>query len=315
MKFGSSIRKIIRQTGHDIIQIKNKSLPERFPIGHFYSVIPSENDIRENISDSPSEISEIKSINLNIQKQLDILSIFKNMDHTPPFYSQGKKIRFNIENNSFSYDDAPVLSYMIRYLKPKRIIEIGSGYSSSCMLDTDDIYLGGNTDFIFIDVNCDNLRKNLLKKDLEKVKIIESPIQKVDRNIFSDLVENDLLLIDSSHVIKIGSDLQTIFFELLPSLNRGVYIHFHDIRYPFEYRKEIVTKNIYWNEAYLLRAFLMNNDCFEIIFWLNYLINSNIAYIENMLSFLPLQEWDKRFGDGTGNFSGAGGSIYLKKIR
>ena len=85
---------------------------------------------------------------------------------------------------------------------------------------------------------------------------------------FSKLKENDILFIDSSHVLKTGSDVHYELFSILPSLNKGVLIHFHDIHYPFEYpRQSLFGNNTSWNEIYALRAFLSYNSAFEVVFW------------------------------------------------
>lgn len=315
MGLKQNIRRLVRKLGYEIVRLKDTSPPEFFPPGHFHSVIPSLSEVTERASAIFSKTIDVHDIELNTKEQIRILKDFNSMEEKPPFYSQERRIRFNIENGSFSYDDAPILHYMIRRLHPKRIIEIGSGNSSACMLDTSEIFLGDSVDFTFIDVNCENLRKNLLEKDLGRIQILEQPVQDVDLALFTTLQANDLLFIDSSHVSRVGSDVHTIFFKVLPILSPGVCIHFHDIRYPFQYQENTVMKGIFWNEAYLLRAFLMHNKDFEIVFWLNYLINVDLPEITDLLSFLPLAEWDKRFNNCSKDFSGAGGSIYIIKKR
>ena len=104
------------------------------------------------------------------------------------------------------------------------------------------------------------LLKSLLKQgDLERIEIVPRPLQDVDLELFESLRANDILFIDSTHVAKIGSDVNRIFFEILPALATGVYVHFHDIFYPFEYPREWIYEGRAWNEAYMLRAFLMYN--------------------------------------------------------
>jgi hypothetical protein len=88
---------------------------------------------------------------------------------------------------------------------------------------------------------------------------------------FDVLMESDVLFVDSSHVVKVGSDVLDLFFRILPRLKSGVYIHFHDIFHPFEYPKEWIINGKAWNEAYLLRAFLQYNDSFEIVFFNTFL--------------------------------------------
>jgi len=311
-----SVRRIVRRFGYDVVRVgrwPHPSIPESFPPGHFYSVVPSLAEVTERAPAIFAKSAELHGIGLNLAGQIRLLREFAAMAETPPFYSPERRRRFNIENNSFSYDDAPILHYMIRRLRPRRIIEIGSGNSSACMLDTSELHLGGAVEFTFIDPDCGNLRRNLLAEDFLKVRILERPVQEVDRGIFTALRANDLLFIDSSHVIKAGSDLCTILFEVLPVLAPGVCIHFHDIRYPFQYERETVLNGVFWNEAYLLRALLMYNSSFAITFWLNCLVNVKLGEARNLLERLPLPEWDRRFNDGAGNYSSAGGSIYLTK--
>jgi predicted O-methyltransferase YrrM len=239
MGLRKTIRQLVRKLGYDIVRLEHTHLaiPERFPPGHFYSVIPSLSEVTERASAIFSKTVGVSAIELNIEEQIQTLKDFKTMEEQPPFYSQERRKRFTIENDSFSYDDAPILHYMMRRLHPKRIIEIGSGNSSACMLDTSEIYLGDSVDFTFIDLNCENLRKNLLQKDLLRIQILEQPVQDVDKTIFTTLQANDLLFVDSSHVMKAGSDLCTILFEVLPILSPGVCVHFHDIRYPLPRRR------------------------------------------------------------------------------
>jgi hypothetical protein len=193
---------------------------------------------------------------------------------------------------------------MLRALRPARIIEIGSGHSSACMLDTSDLYLDKETQFTFIDPYCAKLRTMLLESDLERVTILEMPVQEVDLALFDQLNTNDVLFVDSSHVMKIGSDLHTLFFDILPRLKPGVYIHIHDVRYPFQYYLPFLERGYFWNEAYMLRAFLQFNGAFHIVFWLNYLLNIHNERVQASIPFLPIDIANDRY---------AGGSIWLQK--
>ena len=103
------------------------------------------------------------------------------------------------------------------------------------------------------------------------VTLLDSTIQSVSRRPFEELGQNDVLLVDSSHVSKAGSDVNLIVHEILPQLAPGVVVHFHDIFYPFTYPRRLLENHQYWNEAYLLRAFLCENERFEIMLWNNYL--------------------------------------------
>ena len=158
---------------------------------------------------------------------------------------------------------------MMREFRPKRIIEIGSGFSSALMLDVNEKHFNNLIDLTFIEPYPDRLNK--LVKPNDKANIIPQKLQDVDFNIFTKLEENDIFFIDSSHVSKAGSDVNSIIFNVLPLLKKGVLIHFHDIFYPFEYPEKWYKEGRYWNEAYILRAFLQFNSVFKIIYWLDWL--------------------------------------------
>jgi hypothetical protein len=172
----------------------------------------------------------------------------------------------------------------MRHFKPKRIIEIGSGHSSAVMLDTNELFFNNQIDLTFIDPYAERLYGLMTKIDKKETTIIESDVQKVSINVFKKLQAGDILFIDSTHVSKTGSDVNYILFEILPILKSGVLIHFHDVFYPFEYPKEWVFQGINWNEDYILRAFLMYNNNFEIILFSEYLYR----YHKNFFKEMPL---------------------------
>jgi len=135
------------------------------------------------------------------------------------------------------------------------------------MLDCADEF-GLDTKFTFIDPYPERLRTLLRQDDYRRVTIIETPVQETDQNLYAALGRGDILFIDSTHVLKTGSDVHYELFRILPGLQRGVVIHFHDIQYPFEYPDQwIFGTNYSWNEIYALRAFLMYNSEFRIRFW------------------------------------------------
>jgi hypothetical protein len=111
----------------------------------------------------------------------------------------------------------------------------------------------------------------MLPGDEKRMELIPRLVQDVDRGIFQELQANDILFIDSSHVSKAGSDVHLLVFDVLPRLASGVYVHIHDIFYPFEYPKNWIYDGRSWNEAYLIRAFLQHNSDFEIYCFGSYL--------------------------------------------
>jgi predicted O-methyltransferase YrrM len=244
-----------------------------FPSGHFYSPIPALEEVRKREEKIFFNIpKEILGIDLNVKRQLQLLQSFKNYYDEMPFgFDKKDGLRFFFKNPSYSLSDAIFLYCMIRHTKPKRIIEIGSGYSSCIILDTNELFFDNSIKCTFIDPYPQLLLSLIKDTDLTRAEIIEQSLQDVEGDIFSELSDSDILFIDSTHVSKIDSDVNHIFFEILPRLNYGAYIHFHDIFYPFEYPKEWVYEGLAWNEAYLLRAFLQYNSEFRIQFFNTYL--------------------------------------------
>jgi len=278
------------------LKTKNK---EFFPPGHYYSAIPSVED-REAFLAQHSLKQEMRGISLNAEQQFDLLRQFKDYYEESPFQdTKSDDLRYYYINPSYSYTDALTLYSMLRKYKPRRIIEIGSGYSSCVMLDTAERFLGNAVDFTFIEPYPE-LLYSLIKERDKKHSILPLRLQDVDSEIFRSLDANDILFVDSTHVSKLGSDVNGIMFEILPTLKPGVLIHFHDIFWPFEYPADWIKKGFAWNEAYMLRAFLEFNDSFEILFFASFLHNHHHAWFEENM---PV--WLKN----------SGGNIWLRRSR
>jgi hypothetical protein len=273
-----------------IIIIKNamkSPFLQTYPPGHYYSPIP---DIEQILNgkdvDSRLESKECKGIDLNEVAQLDLLDKVASYYKDLPFSVEPSETRrFYYDNSYFSYADAIVLFGMLKHFKPCRVIEVGSGFSSALMLDTNESFLCSSTRVTFIEPFPDRLNSLLKEKDRLHSTIITKPIQEVDLDVFNSLNENDILFIDSSHVAKFRSDVNFILFEILPRLKRGVIVHFHDICWPFEYPIDWLAVGRAWNEAYLLRAFLQYNTSFEILYF-NSFINS--FHREKLKDKMPL---------------------------
>ncbi len=270
-----------------------------FKPGHFYSPIVSLKEIKKQEKRVWAENSQKKlpGINLNPEKQTNLIQEFTKHYKVIPFSKSKDKTRYFYENIFFSYTDA-IFSYsIIQHFRPKQIIEAGSGFSSALMLDTAE-HFNHNIKFTFIEPYAKRLKSLVNVKENKKIKIIESKIQSLEPAYFDNLEENDILFIDSTHVSKTGSDVNYILFNILPRLKKGVLIHFHDIFYPFEYPKNWVYQGRSWNESYILRAFLMNNNNYEIILFADYLHKHH----KDSFKDLPLC------------YKNTGGSIWLKKI-
>lgn len=242
--------------------------------GHFYSPIPDLNEISAKKDRLYKQLERtVPGVQMNPEIQLSHLEDFFGMADSLPFpEEENGKTRYHYLNRSYSYADGITLHCMIRKYKPKRIIEIGSGFSSCVMADTNELFFNNSINLTFIEPNPEFFFSVLPESDRERFTVIVSKVQDVDLEIFDALEENDILFIDSSHVTKIGSDVNFEFFDILPRLKKGVIIHVHDIFYPFEYPYKWIMEGKAMNEDYLLRAFLQYNDSFQILFMSTYAV-------------------------------------------
>jgi hypothetical protein len=293
-----SINRVLRERD-DLRKLLKKSMWR--PAGHFYSPIPSIDEVRDNDEGIFRVPTEIPSINLNEEEQMQFFDAFKEYYKELPFKEEKTDgLRYYFDNNSsYSYSDAICLYAMIRHVRPKNIIEIGSGYSSCVTLDTNELFFQNTIDCTFIDPHPERLLSLIKEDDKNNVTIVPTKLQDVVLEKFSSLLKNDILFIDSTHVSKVHSDVNYIFFEILPSLNSGVFIHFHDIFYPFEYPREWIYEGRAWNEDYLLHAFLQYNNSFKIIFFNTFLER---FFEEKFKASMPLC------------MKNPGGSIWLRKM-
>ena len=237
------------------------------PPGHFYSPIPSladvDSDAERLFGDPPRALPGIE---LAEDRQLELLESFIDFHSELPFTPERTEgLRYFYDNSAYSYSDAILLHCMIRHARPARIVEVGSGYSSCMILDTNDLHFGGAIETTFIEPYPELLESLIGDDDRDTVRIIPERLQDVSLDEFTRLEAGDILFIDSTHVSKIGSDVNQVMFEILPRLAPGVFVHVHDIFHPFEYPRYWIEEGRAWNEIYLLRAFLQFNEAFEIV--------------------------------------------------
>jgi hypothetical protein len=252
---------------------------------HYYSPIPvvSEVQRREHVIFDREQRS-IPGIDLREAEQLALLQEFKSYAVELPFPEQSSPdCRYWLDNRFFPYSDGVFYYCMLRHCRPKRVVEIGSGFSSSVFLETNERFFNREIYGTCIDPDTSRLDQLMTERDREKTRVLRTTVQDVPLEEFERLQAGDILFVDSSHVAKIGSDVNDIFFRILPALAAGVYIHVHDIFYPFEYPKQWVYGGWAWNEAYLLRAFLQFNHQFQMTIWPDFLHQFHRATVNRCL--------------------------------
>jgi hypothetical protein len=239
------------------------------PPGHYYSPEPDLERLRARRDRLfTSDATQVAGIDLSWEAQLQLLDELAPLAADVPFEDRARPdLRYRFDNDAYAYSDGLFLHLMLRWLQPKRFIEVGSGHSSACALDTTERFLGNATRCTFIEPYDELLRSLLRPGDEERVEILSQAVQDVPVERFEELEHGDLLLIDSTHVSKLGSDVNHLFFEVLPRLAPGVVVHVHDIFPGFDYPWEWHEQGRVWTEAYLLRAFLQFNSAFEVVLW------------------------------------------------
>ncbi|MCB1405158.1 MAG: class I SAM-dependent methyltransferase [Rhodobacteraceae bacterium] len=243
------------------------------PPGHFYSPVSSDADNAIALENARREaMGSLPGISIDDAAMVALWRKFCGVIDDMPFQEEAgaDTRRYHYANKMFPRGDACAYYGMIRTFKPNRIIEIGSGHSSAFALDVQET-TGFPNALTFIEPYPKRLKSLMREADKSAVTLIEDFVQNVPLERFDALEANDILFVDSSHVVKPGSDVCYEVFQILPRLKPGVIIHFHDCFWPFEYPEPwLIRDNRSWNELYLLRAFLQFNPAFEILFFNSY---------------------------------------------
>lgn len=259
---------------------------------HFYYPIP---DTRQLSKETWAIPSEMPGIDMNLSHQHEVLRDVIGK-YGPEFeeiagnHSLGVP-RFTFDNDQFVGIDPFVLHAFIREYKPRTVLEVGSGFST--LISSAALEKNGSGELICVEP----YPRDFIENGLPRVKrLIEAPVQEVSPEVFECLREGDILFIDSSHVLKIGSDVQFLFLKILPVLKKGVLVHIHDIFFPFEYPETwIKEKNFFWTEQYLLQAFLIGNTMYRVKFSVGYMGWKNLSSVRKVFP-------DYDYGKGGGSF-------------
>lgn len=228
--------------------------------------------------------SRLPGIDLRVEAQLELLGKFRYCDELRRLPLRGQPNGgFAYFNPMFGPGDAEILYSVIRNFKPQRLIEIGSGYSTLLAKAALERNRVEGRDFEHI---CIEPYPEPWLQEIKGTRLIRERVETMDASFFEQLGENDILFIDSSHVIRIGGDVEFEYLEVLPRLRSGVLVHAHDIFLPFEYPLEWVRdKKWFWTEQQLLQAFLAFNAEFKVVLALSYL---NRHHREALASAAPI---------------------------
>lgn len=218
------------------------------------------------------EERSLPGIDMNEATQLSLLARFDYADELkrlPRSPSDGKSYYYG--NPNFAEGDAECLYSLIRLCKPRRIIEVGSGFST--MMAREAVEQNRREDAAY---RCRHICIEPFEMGwldgVPGIEVLRQRVEQMDKQPFLELEKNDILFIDSSHVIRPQGDVLCEYLEILPLLKPGVMIHIHDIFTPRDYLDHWLIDEVkLWNEQYLLEAFMSCNPQFEIIAALNFL--------------------------------------------
>ncbi len=248
---------------------------------HFYEPIPELRTLDDKLWSEPQRLCGIE---MNPARQShflrDVFPAFRKEYEQIPIDNPEQNDSFYLANGRFEGLD-PLLAYcMVRHFRPSQIVEVGSGYSTLILAQA--ARVNGETELHSIEP----FPVDFLTAGVPGLtSLLVSKVEEVDPSFFSRLTAGDFLFIDTSHVVRIGGDVNYLFLEVLPRLNPGVIVHVHDIFFPYEYPQDwVMERRRFWTEQYLLQAFLVFNSEFEVLVSSGYL---KATYPEEVAEVFP----------------------------
>jgi len=266
-----------------------------FPPTHYHSPLPEIPTVKRNLHRWYRE-DGLAGIRMDLRRQtafLDSLAMFgSECDKLPSF----DRVTAEGYGPGYGEVEAHFLHCLIRHFKPRKIIEVGSGVSTYFALNA--LEMNRHNEGIDASMICvEPYPKPKLHALVaqQNVTAYEQQVQDVDTRLFEQLEEGDMLFVDSSHVTKVDSDVNFLYFGVLPTLRKGVIVHVHDIAFPYltcPPDHPMFDQSLLWNEGALLRAFLMWNGVFEILMCQSFL---HFKCPESIKKVLTIYDQQKHF--------------------
>lgn len=253
---------------------------------HFYEPIPDTRQLDPALWTTPRALPGIDfRAEAQLQRLADFAARYRAEYEGFPRHPTADVTQYHEENWQFASTDGEVLHCMIRRARPRLVIEVGSGFST---LITAAALRRNAAEGAPGELVCIEPYPNpTLRAGVPGLtRLISAPVQAVPLETFDQLRAGDVLFIDSSHVVAIGSDTTREVLDIVPRLAPGVLVHFHDIYTPLEYpRNWVLDEHRFWNEQYLIEAFLSFNERFEVLYAGSYL---HVHHLQKLVEFSPL---------------------------
>lgn len=220
---------------------------------HYYEPLP---DFRRITMDAATEPRVSPAIEFDLGSQRVLARRLAAACH-----GELASIAFDFTNGYFGGTDAATYYALIRHLHPRRIVEVGSGMSTRIAAEALERNQQDGWPGALFCIEPDPQPR--LTDNMPQATLLQQPVETVSMTCFDSLQENDILFIDSSHAVKFGGDVCRLFLDIVPRLTRGVWVHVHDVFFPYDYPATwLVDQRIAFNEQYLLEAFLAFNRSF-----------------------------------------------------
>jgi predicted O-methyltransferase YrrM len=231
--------------------------PPLVPLGHYYSPLT-------NAADRARAATWAASNEAPVGVQLDLEAMARLAGVLAPMWAELPRQSRYKRDLMYELADAAVYHSMLRHFRPAQILEVGSGYSTAVALDTIESHDLPSA-ISCVEPNPERLHRLLRAND--SVTLHPRFVQDMPLSTFDRLGSGDFLFIDSTHVVKAGSDVVWTTLRVLPRLATGVIVHIHDIFWPLEYQENWLRGRRDWNEAYLIHAFLSGNSEWRVLFF------------------------------------------------
>jgi hypothetical protein len=255
--------RMLRETGLEKLG-RSRALLNRigvFPLeDHYYEPLFDTESLRGKLDDHPRDLP---GQDLRVPDQLALLGALRFGDELRDLPRTGAGPgRFAYDNGNFGPGDAELLYSLLRHRKPKRVLEVGSGFSTLVARAA-------------LDRNASEgapCRHQCIEPyempwlESTGATVVRRRVEDVDRSLFQELEAGDVLFIDTSHVIRPLGDVLTLHQQIVPSIPAGVLVHVHDVFTPYDYPERwLVDRICFWNEQYVLESFLQFNPQFRVV--------------------------------------------------
>jgi methyltransferase family protein len=262
------VKHLLRSGLMDVFRLSLRSKMIILP-KHYYVPIADVNELART-RNRWAKRSKMAGIEMQLEEQIGFLrhSIL-------PFQSEYLGGKTYLEGTQgglgpgYGFIEAQAYHGVLRWLKPRRVIEIGSGVSTHCAIEAGK--LNARETGELAEIVCIEPHPSAYIRASKEIRLISNGVEEVPTQFFESLGDGDLLFIDSSHAVRPAGDVIYLYCEVIPRLRPGVVIHIHDIYFPFTYQNDLLSSLFQWSETCLLQTLLVNNDRLKILFCMSML--------------------------------------------